>query len=228
MANKNRIRSAAFFTSNWVITLTATLIGVFMALYLNEWMASRKLTQQKELAATNILAEIASNQESLEASIGQHTKLLGFVRFFSTHYTEENELVVPVDTMQRFKSNYPDLIVVTDSTAMGNGVYKYKGEMNIDLQLLHIEFATIAWETLKNSGITATYGFECLMYLENMDKITREVLQKNKELMAFLSDKKDSGPKNEQLIHHLKTQIQYEEGLLEIYAARDLEFKNCE
>ncbi len=64
-------------TNSWVITLTATLIGVFVALYLNEWLASVKLNNQKQIAKENVLAELKSNNKKLNESITKHKSALG-------------------------------------------------------------------------------------------------------------------------------------------------------
>jgi len=47
-----------FLTSDWVITLTATLIGVFGAMFLSEMVSSKKVKKQKSIATKNILFEI--------------------------------------------------------------------------------------------------------------------------------------------------------------------------
>jgi len=71
---KSRKKITGFLSNNWVVTLTATLIGVFSALYLNEIVASRKLENQKAIAKQNILTEISQNQESLEKNIDRNSK----------------------------------------------------------------------------------------------------------------------------------------------------------
>ena len=75
------MKYSKLLTISWVITLSATLIGVFAAMYLNEWMASRKLTQQKSIATQNIMAEFHSNRDFLEGTLKDHQELLEIMDF---------------------------------------------------------------------------------------------------------------------------------------------------
>jgi len=227
MTKKVKFKNSKIFANNWVITLTATLIGVFAALYLNEWVSSKKLRNQKTLATKNILTEINSNQNSLETSIRKHTDLLETMEFLIKYVDEEDRLISPVDSMNKFRTKYPEVVTIKDSTLLENGNCEYNGAINIDLSIPHIQLTSIAWKTLKNSGISTTYNFECLMYLETIDKLTDEVLQKDEELIEFMTGLRDGGTKNENLISHLNLLIDYEESLLEIYKPREDELKDC-
>ncbi len=53
-------------SSNWLLTLTATLFGVSVALFLNEWVASNKFRSQKSIATENIVAEVTVTHEKLK------------------------------------------------------------------------------------------------------------------------------------------------------------------
>jgi len=223
-----KIKNSKLLTSNWVITLTATLIGVFGALFLNEWVSSKKMRTQKSLATENIITELTSNQENLESSIIKHTELLEILDFLNKYLDEEERLISPIDSMNKFKTKYPELVEIKDSTLLENGNCKYKGEINLDLSITHMELTTIAWKTLINSGISASFDFECLMYLESIDKLTNEVLQKDEELLEFMTGRRDSGTKNEKLVNHLKLLIDYEDSLIELYKPRENKLKNCD
>jgi len=221
------LKNSKLLANNWVITLTATLIGVFLALYLNEWVASYKLNNQKEIATKMISSEIAANQKRLNTTILEHKQLLDFVEFLSKYVDDEDNLIAPSDSMNKFKNQYPDLVTINDSTLLSDGNYHYKGQTNFDLSLPHLQLTTIAWETLKNSGFSPTYKFECLMYLESIDKIITAIFQKDGELLDFLSGIRDSGTKNENFIVHLRLLIKYEEILSSIYNKSEEELKNC-
>ncbi len=75
------MKNSKLLTNSWVITLSATLIGVFAAMYLNEWMASRKLTRQKSIATQNILAEFQANRDFLEGTLEDHQEILEIMDF---------------------------------------------------------------------------------------------------------------------------------------------------
>lgn len=228
MINIIRHKSTKILANNWVVTLTATLIGVFVALYLNEWVSSKKLRDQKAIATQNVLAEISSNDKKVNKAIARHTELLETMVFLGEYTDEEDNLIAPPDSLNKFRTKYPDLVVIEDSTLVRDGYYEYDGEINVNVSFPHFDLTTIAWTTLKNSGISTTYGFECLMYLESVDKVTNEVLQKNMELLEFFTGTRDSGEENEKLIGHLTLLIDYEESLSEMYRACDRELKNCD
>lgn len=226
MTKKNkRLR---FLTSNWVITLTATLIGVFAALYLNEVVSSTKLKNQKSIATKNILIEVSSNNKKIKKATQKHIELLDIIQFLGKYADEENgKLIVPVDSMTNFQLKHPDKIDIKDSTIISDGIYDYKGELNFDFSTPQLEITTIAWKTLKSSGISSTYGFECLMYLEGLYNITDEVSIKNKELLDYFIGEKETGEKNENLIRHLHILIDFEKSIIKMYESSKKELKNC-
>ena len=96
----------SFLNNNWIVTLTATLIGVFAALYLNEIVASRKLNQQKVIATKNIFQEIKQNRESLEVSIKKLEIMLGTIVFMNERMQENGEFISSVDSLAIFKEKY--------------------------------------------------------------------------------------------------------------------------
>lgn len=215
--------------NDWVITLTATLIGVFAALYLNEMVSSNKLENQKSIATKNILAEISLNNKKIKKATKTHIELMDIIEFMGNYSDEKNgTLIVPVDSMAKFQTLHPNLIIIKDSTFVSDGIYDYNGELVFEFSTPQLEITTIAWNTLKNSGISPTYGFECLMYLENIYKITNEVSTKNSELLDYMLGNKEVGEKSENLINHLNILIDYEESLVEIFKSSEEEIKNCD
>ncbi|MEO1436460.1 MAG: hypothetical protein AAFV80_13045 [Bacteroidota bacterium] len=216
------------FSSNWVITLTATLIGVLLALYLNEFMANRKIQSQRSIATQNVQLEIEKNEDRLIDAVDQHERLFDIMQFLGLYMDETDNLIAPVEAMSRFMAQYPQMLVVTDSTYIREGVYRYDGELNLDLSFPHFELSTITLETIKNSGIGATYGFNCLLYLEGLYKMTDEIREKNKELLEYFVGTKPLGDQNEHLLGHLRLVSDYEYALLELYETREEELKECQ
>ncbi|MEM1327762.1 MAG: hypothetical protein AAGI23_17505 [Bacteroidota bacterium] len=218
-------RLSRILTSKWLITLTGTLIGAFLALFLNEQVAIRKLNQQKAIASENIMEEIKSNKEELEKAIDYHERVLAFLMFRFEYTNEEDLLIVPQDTMAAFQLMYPDVITVTDSTFISEGIYQYKGEADASMSYSNINMTTVAWETLRDKEVASTYPFKCLMELEKLDKLTQEVIQGNKELLmtfmtgAFSSDSQEEVEEDSmsQIIVPLRLLLQYEKLLLSFY-----------
>ena len=222
------LKSSKLLANNWVITLTATLIGVFAALYLNEWVASNKLNSQKEIATKNILAEISSNQKTLEEAIIKHTESLDFMEFRMKYVDEENNLIAPLDSMNKFRNKYPQLLIVTDSTLQKNGNYLYKGETYFDFSIPRLGLTNIAWKTLKSSNLSTTYGFECLMFLEKIDNLINDIFQKGEINVEYMTGYRDSGIKNKNLLINLEFLIFYEKMLIQAYQQSEEKLKNCD
>jgi len=228
MTNNTNSKRLKFLTNNWVITLTATLIGVFAALYLNEIVSSKKLKNQKSIATKNILTEISSNNEKIKKATKKHIEFIDIIEFMEKYSDVENgNLIAPVDSMRKFQLKHPNIIVIKDSTLISNQIYKYKGEVNFNFSTPSLEITTIAWNTLKSSGISPTYGFECLMFLEGIYNITNKVSIKNEVLLEYLIGEREMGEKSENLIRHLHLLIDFEESLIKMYESSEKELKNC-
>src|SRR5512147_2362078 len=125
-----------FWKSEGVITLFATLLGVFLALYLNEWSDSRKVNKQKEIAIENILMEINSNKEKLKYSVENYTKMLETFIFFKNCITDKGDVVSSVQYMSEFKTKHPGILITKDSIKLNDGNYKYTSmDLNLDFTL---------------------------------------------------------------------------------------------
>jgi len=220
------LNRSSLLTSKWVITLTGTLIGAFVALYLNEWMSSRKLDEQKAIATQNILAEMDSNAESLAEALDKHEELFETLTFLGKYLNEESQLIAPPDSFRAFTRKYPHLFDIRDSVLMEKGLYEYQGELNLDLSFPHFELSTIAWETLKSSGLSATYDFTCLLYLETVNKVTQKVIEQNLELFQVIVGDNITHS-NEEQIKQLKLLGEYETTIQEMYDAQDDEKQDC-
>jgi len=224
--SKNRKTGLKFLSNDWVVTLSATLIGVFAALWLNEMVSSKKLEQQKTIAKQNIVTEIEQNQKSLEESIKKLELMLNVVTFFNPKMDEEGRLITTPDSIARFRANHPGIFKIEDSTKLENGRYNYRGEIDLDFNLSHINLTTLALKTLKSSGLSATFDFNCLMNLERLEKFTNETLQKEKKVLEELY-KVMGTEKTEAFAKQVKTLISFERTLLEFYAISEQDLKDC-
>ena len=228
MSAQPETKSRSILKSDWVITLTATLIGVFVALYLNEMVAGRKLNKVMETATENILSEVASNQEKVEKAVGSHEEFMVMLRFMANYVDQESsKLIAPTDSMRIFQRENPDRINLTDSTMIEPGIYEYKGDLNFDFSFPQIEISTVAWRTFQNSGIAPTINFDCLMYLQFTYNATDEIIEKNEQLIEFLMGTREMGDNYNIIIRHLQLLIDYERSILEVYKSSDEKLKEC-
>lgn len=205
------------WTRDGVITLVATLLGVFLALYLNEWNSSRKLKNQKQIASKNILLEINSNKEKLEESVENYTKMLETFIFFKHCINSKGDVVSSVEYMSKFISKNPGIIYPKDSIKLMDGKYKYtQMDLNLHFIVEQVELRTIAWETMKNSNIISSYNFDYLMNLEYFYNSLKLIIQSNKEIYddaaKFLQSDFDV---LDNLIFNIKIEIDTENNLID-------------
>lgn len=229
MTKNNRLR---LLTNNWVVTLSATLIGVFAALYLNEKVASQKIENQKSIAAKNILSEISSNETKFKTAMNKHKVFLDLMVFMDDYaYSESGGFISPIDSLNKFRQKHPNIFLIKDSVKISNGVYKYSiRKINFDFSIPQYEMTTIAWKTLKNSGISPSFDYKCLMYLEGLYNLTNKVSEENgklfDEVVEFLSGK-EKIKKRKKLIESLQLLIDYEESLIQMSESSEKELVNC-
>ncbi len=198
-----------------------------MALYMNETVTSKKLENQKSIATQNILSEIKQNQESLENNIKNQEVLLGTIEFVKSHMDPENRVISSVDSMNIFKNKYPETFTVQDSTKLENDKYHYTGEVDMNFGVSYINLTNLAWETLKNSGLSSSYDFNCLMFLEKMDRVTMDILIKDKEFLELLGNYQKNENYYDKLILKAKQLIECEKELLDRYMSSPEQLKEC-
>lgn len=215
------------FSNNWVVTLTATLIGVFAALYLNEWVNDQRLSQSKSKATTDLLEEVDKNHEELQNGLEYHKNMQGAIGFLSEHTNEEGKIISSVEDMLDFRSGFDELISIKDSIPFEEGLFHYTGQLNMDFQIYHLNLSNIAWKTLNSSGLSSSYDFDCLLYLEGLDRLSVEVSEMNKVLIEYMKGERDSGEKNEMLLQHLMLLIDFEKSLIEQYNNSEDKMKSC-
>jgi len=217
-----------FIESNWVITLTATLVGVFLALYLNQLGSEKELRIQKTKVKSNIISEFNANYSSLAESIEKHKNYLHFLDFLQQFLNRsDRRMIAPTDTFQYYISKYPKYFLDKDSIIIRENESEYVGSIKFHFELSHVNISSIAWETLKSSGISSTFDFECLMNLELIGKLTNEVIEREKIITNSVLNIKQA-LLDKTLNSELKVLIDLEEALLEEYKNSKDKMKNCD
>jgi hypothetical protein len=213
--------------NDWTITLSATMIGVFAGIYLNNIVAAKSLQNQAQSALTTVEQELAKNHGILQESYNAHKNFLDVLSFLNASLNEKNHLVTKLETMRSFKSKHPGIFSVTDSVALNDELYRYEGEMNFDFtDMPSISISNIAWTTIENSQLTSAIAFDCLYSIASINKIQKKVIGLNEALYEFFGGKKDMGPKFKYILAQLRQTLQFEEILLEVYN-QNKELTNC-
>jgi ABC-type multidrug transport system fused ATPase/permease subunit len=214
-------------TNNWVITLTATLVGVFLALYLNDWSNNRTLREDSRLAKSIILDELKHNASNLQESMESHQRLRDIFIFLGSNYRKDEGLISTPNIINEFQKKYPQILSVSDSIRLDENSFKYEGEINLDLSFPQVNLKTIAWETFKDTRISTLYDFNCLMYLETIYSIIQEIKDNNKLLFDYLRGEKPQGDNYENVIKNLTLLIDFEKVAIEALIDREENLKNC-
>ena len=226
--NITKTRNYRILSSNWFVTLSATLVGVFVALYLNELVASQKLNEAKANATDNILTEMESNLNSLQGAIETHQKFFDVLDFAKYIDSESEELIVPFDTIMKFRNDYPNLLIVKDSMMVEKGIHAYSnGQLDYNFSLPQFDISTVAWNTLLNTGMSRSYSFECLLYLQGTYKNVEKVITLKEELFNALYRTKDLAADREKILRLLAMLLDYERAAIQALASAKEEIKDC-
>ena len=217
------ISMSGLLASNWIITLTATLVGVFLALYLNERVSTNKLKSKKAIAVENVLSEIESNKRSLETTNEKHLNFLEITEFVHEHMDEDQRLICSSEKLSSFRRKFPSVFSITDSIALEDNLYHYKGDLNLPTGLSQFDLTTASWDAMKNSGLSSSFDFNCLIILEQMDRLTKETADQNRYFLDMVQNQADYEVLNRQL----KLLLKYEKLLLEFYDRSESEIKDC-
>lgn len=195
--------------------IISVVIGILIALFINNWNDSRKLNNEKDIATKNIKSELEYNNQSIKDIVKQHRKLYETFLFMEDNYSKQKGLISTPKLISKYIQKYPDVFMIQDSTDQNNGKFKYFGEINFNFSLPQMNLKTMAWKTLKNSRAVSIYNFECMMELELIYNLTDDIIDRNSELLEIMmSMNEDSDEKK--FIKKLKYVIDMESSFIEI------------
>lgn len=162
---------------NWryiVGEIILIFVGINLAIWFNNWNASRKADTEKEAAITKITEELKSNQQELEAALNNYSFMISAYYAFDSLYDEQEQAISCTPRqMAQLRNAYLDFFLPTDSTALGNGRYSYDGSSNVYIELP--DLSEIAWETARSVNISNRFTFNCLYELETLYSLQRRV-----------------------------------------------------
>ena len=185
---------------NWKYVLGEILlifIGINLAIWFNNWNASKKAIADKNVAITKITEEVINNSNQLKIAQEQnHQILLAYSEYKNKFDGNTSQLLATPSEVKELNTKYPGFYLTSDSIPLKNGVYRYNGGTHILLEIPILN--EIAWDTTKTLSILNEFDYECLYDLESMYSLQRlvqkeinkasDALQKRelKELMNIL------------------------------------------
>ncbi|MEO0787915.1 MAG: hypothetical protein AAFY36_04590 [Bacteroidota bacterium] len=151
-------------TINWRYILTELVllvVGILLAINLNNWASNRKIKNQTKLSVDQIREEIKLNIDELTEVIDANRPASEFYSEISTLSANvANVIRCSPEKMTTLKKIYGDQFVVVDSVSKAGGAYEY--ELDIDYALEYGELNDIAWRTAQLSTNMNEYGYDCL------------------------------------------------------------------
>lgn len=186
---------------NWKYIVGEVLlifVGINLAIWFNDWNASKKIDQDKKIAIEKIQIEIKNNLGELRKTRQNNLRLVKAIETYKGFDSgEEDGVVVTVGQMNIFQKEFPDFFRITDSTNIADTQFNYEGDVFINLELA--ELSKIAWETSKTTGIVNEFNYDCLyglqgiynlqdLVMKEMDKASNALQNQEIELLLRVLD----------------------------------------
>ena len=183
-------------------------IGINLAIWFNNWNASKKINEEKKVAISKIAEEIKNNKIEIDSVLINSHRIINAYQDFKNVYDGNTAAINANPTQLKFLNNkYPDYFRVKDSIAMDNGIFHYRGVTRINLEIPTL--TEIAWKTTTTLNVTSTFNYECLYELESLYNLQRRVqIEINKSADAMQQGKLDELMVILEFINQLGSQLQ--------------------
>ena len=183
-------------------------IGINLAIWFNNWNASKKINEEKKVAISKIAEEIKNNKIEIDSVLINSHRIINAYQDFKNVYDGNTAAINANPTQLKFLNNkYPDYFRVKDSIAMDNGIFHYRGVTRINLEIPTL--TEIAWKTTTTLNVTSEFNYECLYELESLYNLQRRVqIEINKSADAMQQGKLDELMVILEFINQLGSQLQ--------------------
>lgn len=149
-------------------------IGINLAIWFNDWNASKKTNEDKTVALSKIVEEINNNKLEVDSLINNNRNILNAYQDYREFYDGNTSLVkMRPEQFRLLKDKYPDFFRLKDSTAIENGLFQYKGTTYVNLEITTL--TEIAWKTTTTLDVSNEFNYECLYDLESLYNLQRRV-----------------------------------------------------
>lgn len=158
--------------------IVLVVIGILIALSINNWNATNKSNHDKEVIVSKIKEEVKNNRQQLVKANGINQKVLKAFNAYSKFYNGASTEVITTPTeLLKLQKEYPGFFRVKDSFVYDSQRYRYTGGTVIELELPDI--TSIAWETTRAINIANEFDYDCLYDLANtynlQTRVKREI-----------------------------------------------------
>lgn len=149
-------------------------IGINLAIWFNNWNASKETNEDKRIALSKIIEEMNNNKLEVDSVLINNRNILNAYNDYKKFYDGNTSLVkMGSKQFRSLKNKYPDFFRVNDSTAIENGLFQYKGTTYVNLEITTL--TEIAWKTTTTLNVSNELNYECLYDLESLYNLQRRV-----------------------------------------------------
>ncbi len=154
--------------------IVLVVIGILLALQINNWYASKKINEDKKIAVSKIIEEIDNNRLEIDSVLINNRHILNAYRDFQRFYDGTTSKVkMSPKQFRLLKNKHPDFFRTKDSIATEKGLFRYSGTTYINLEITTL--TEIAWKTTTTLNVSNEFNYECLYELESMYNLQRRV-----------------------------------------------------
>ncbi|WP_299225580.1 hypothetical protein [uncultured Psychroserpens sp.] len=228
-----RLSISKFLKSNWVITLTSTMIGVIIGLYLTNYNESQKLEDDQEIAFDMVKQELKKNDNALKAYDSISRIMFKKASYVFSRMNEDYEIYISKDSVSKFKEKSKDIVtdITVEAVPNDKNKVKVKGEMtlNVDSKLVILDLNNIIWESYKQTNFLNLTDFECITALEELYQLQDSYNDDNRKWVnAFINGSLFEG--YDEMVEFMRLWeklLTMNDILLNMYTINSEEVSNC-
>ncbi len=213
--------------NNWTVTIVATMVGVFAGIYLNELNQQRKLNHSTAQAIKKIREEVEGNRKVVAHGHALLTRFKEPMHTLFSLLNEEQELILSPEQMKHFRQDFDGAFLIHDSVPVGNGRFRYVGEVAVDLGALPVQLSRIAWDTFRHTQLASEVPFDCLYQLELLYKFQNEMGEAHQQWLTAMGVKAHNETQLKELFTKWEILLSYEASLLKLYEATGANLLQC-
>lgn len=211
-----------------IISIVATMLGVIFGIYISNILETKKIREQSEVGTSKIMTELRSNKDIVARSAEVHIRFANLLEFVQKNIDENDELITDQKTMSDFQKRYPEAIVLQDSTELKPGIFKYVGDIQLDIDnIASFSISNVAWTSFMQANLIATIEYDCAYYLSSLQVMQEEVIRENSALLTMVKSNAISDEEMEKIIRQSRYLADLESSLLQAYEPMDSKLADC-
>lgn len=207
------------------------MFGVILALYLNNYYERKSLSDDKEIALSQVLVELSENRSSLKDYYSIINEKYIELNYLFSKLNDESEIVLHKDSIEVFKEKSKLIFEFDEFENLDSEFVNMKGDLNLYIEspLMASSLSNITWESYKKTDYLTITDFKCLTEIEGLYELQNEVNELNKRWRdTFLQGRfLQNSLSREEFLSEWKSLLTKQELLLEVYSFKDGILKNC-